>query len=304
MALGTFDGLHAGHRRVITEARAMAAEDAVQDGPAVPTVVSFWPHPREVLYGETRLRLDLPEEKLALLDPLGIQQLVLLPFTTQLASLSPERFVAEVLAGQLGARCVAVGKNFRFGARRSGDAELLSVLGQHYGIRVSVVPMLHDPAGRVSSSRIRQALAEGRLSEAEVLLGRPYRFEGLVQSGRGLGRQLGWPTANLQVCGRKFLPMQGVYAAFAWTPDQLGGPPMAAVMNLGGQPTVDPEAPSAVEVHLLDREVDLLGQSLVVQPIHWLRAQRRFANLEELCQQIGRDVETARERLVTHPLAP
>jgi riboflavin kinase/FMN adenylyltransferase len=304
VALGTFDGLHAGHRRVITEARAMAAaEEALLDGPPVPTVVSFWPHPREVLYGETRLRLDLPAEKLALLDPLGIQQLVLLPFTPQLASLSPEGFVAEVLVGQLAARCVAVGENFRFGARRSGDAERLSALCQQHGIRVSVLPMLHDPAGRVSSSRIRQALAEGRLPEAEALLGRPYRFEGLVQSGRGLGRQLGWPTANLQVSGRKFLPMEGVYAALAWTPDQLGGSPMAAVMNLGGQPTVDPEAPSAVEVHLLDREVDLLGQSLVVQPIRWLRAQRRFANLEELCQQIGCDVETAREHLVSHPLA-
>jgi riboflavin kinase/FMN adenylyltransferase len=304
VALGTFDGLHAGHRRVITEARAMAAAaEELLDGPPVPTVVSFWPHPREVLYGETRLRLDLPAEKLALLDPLGIQQLVLLPFTPQLASLSPEGFVAEVLVGQLGARCVAVGENFRFGARRSGDAERLSALCQQHGIRVSVVPMLHDPAGRVSSSRIRQALAEGRLLEAEALLGRPYRFEGLVQGGRGLGRQLGWPTANLQVSGRKFLPMEGVYAALAWTPDQLGGSPMAAVMNLGGQPTVDPEAPSAVEVHLLDREVDLLGQSLVVQPICWLRAQRRFANLEELCQQIGCDVETAREHLVSHPLA-
>jgi riboflavin kinase/FMN adenylyltransferase len=304
VALGTFDGLHAGHRRVISEARTLAAEVAASQGPAVPTVVSFWPHPREVLYGETRLRLDLPEEKLAPLDLLGIQQLVLLPFTPQLASLSPERFVAEVLEGQLGARCVAVGENFRFGARRSGDAELLAVLGQQRGIRVSVVPMLHDAAGRVSSSRIRQALAEGRLSEAEVLLGRPYRFEGLVQTGRGLGRQLGWPTANLQVSGRKFLPMEGVYAAWAWMSDPRGGPPMAAVMNLGGQPTVDPEAPSAVEVHLLDREVDLVGRGLVVQPIRWLRAQCRFANVEALCQQIACDVETARAHLVSHPLAP
>jgi riboflavin kinase/FMN adenylyltransferase len=304
VALGTFDGLHAGHRRVITEARAMAAEAAPLDGGPVPTVVSFWPHPREVLYGETRLRLDLPEEKLALLDPLGIQQLVLLPFTPQLASLTPEGFVAEVLAGQLRACCVAVGENFRFGVRRSGDAERLSALGKEHGFRVSVVPMLHDAAGRVSSSRIRLALAEGRISEAEALLGRPYRFEGVVQSGRGLGRQLGWPTANLQVSGRKFLPMEGVYAAWAWPSDQRSGPPMAAVMNLGGQPTVDPAAPSAVEVHLLDREVDLVGGGLVVQPLRWLRSQRRFANLEELCQQIACDVDSARGHLVSHPWIP
>ncbi|MFM9072411.1 MAG: bifunctional riboflavin kinase/FAD synthetase [Cyanobium sp.] len=302
VALGTFDGLHAGHRLVITQARAMAAEVPPNGGAPVPTVVSFWPHPREVLYGETRLRLDLPEEKLSLLEPLGIEQLVLLPFTKQLAALTPEQFVADVLAGQLKARCVAVGENFRFGAQRAGDAQRLCDLGRQQGIRVSVVPTLHDASARVSSSRIRGALTDGRLAEAEMLLGRPYRLEGLVRRGKGLGRQLGWPTANLQVCGRKFLPKEGVYAAIAWASEDLGASPMAAVMNLGGQPTVDPEAPSSVEVHLLDREQDLVGRRLVVQPIQWLRDQRRFANLMELATQIGCDVATARELLASHPL--
>ncbi len=300
MALGTFDGLHAGHRRVIRQAMAMAAEDLSAEGGPVPTVVSFWPHPREVLYGEARLRLDLPEEKVALLDPLGIEQLVLLPFTSQLAALSPAQFVADVLACQLQASSVVVGENFRFGAYRSGNAQDLCSLGQEHGIRVAVVPMLHDASGRVSSSRIRQALAEGKLPEAEALLGRPYRFEGRVKRGRGLGRQLGWPTANLEVSGRKFLPMEGVYAALAWRPETPAGSPLAAVMNLGRQPTVDPEAPSSVEVHLLDLEADLGDQPLVVQPILWLREQRRFANLEELVQQIGCDVALARQHLATH----
>lgn len=300
VALGTFDGLHAGHRLVIQQARAMAAEASADDGAPVPTVVSFWPHPREVLYGETRLRLDLPEEKLALLDPLGIQQLVLLPFTAQLASLNPDRFVTEVLAHQLDARCVAVGENFRFGANRSGDAQELCSLGRSHGIRVAVVPTLHDAEARVSSSRIRRALGEGRILEAEALLGRPYRFEGWVRRGRGLGRQLGWPTANLEVSGRKFLPMEGVYAALAWTPTSAGEGPWPAVMNLGRQPTVDPNAPSSVEVHLLDHQGDLVGQRVVVQPICWLRGQRRFANLEELAAQIGCDVEQARAQLATH----
>ncbi len=297
VALGTFDGLHAGHRLVIHQAKTMAAEASAADGVPVPTVVSFWPHPREVLYGETRLRLDLPEEKLVLLDTLGIEQLVLLPFTPELAALTPDRFVAEVLVQQLAARCVAVGENFRFGVNRSGDAEALCSLGHQNGIQVAVVPTLHDAGARVSSSRIRRALAEGRMAEAEALLGRPYRFEGCVKSGRGLGRQLGWPTANLEVSGRKFLPAEGVYAALAWTPRLAGRSPLAAVMNLGRQPTVDPEAPSAVEVHLLDHQEDLVGQRLVVQPVSWLRGQRRFANLEDLSQQIGCDVAQARERL-------
>ncbi|MFN9661586.1 MAG: riboflavin biosynthesis protein RibF [Cyanobacteriota bacterium] len=294
LALGTFDGLHADHRQVIQAAMAMAAEERSPAPPPVPTVVSFWPHPREVLYGETRLRLDLPEEKLAVLAPLGIEQLVMLPFTKELASLSPERFVADVLARQLEARCVAVGENFRFGAQRVGDVGVLVRLGGRHGIRVAVVPTLHDAAGRVSSSRIRQALAEGRIPAAEALLGRPYRFAGRVCKGRGLARQLGWPTANLEVSARKFLPMEGVYAALAWLGEAPGDGPMAAVMNLGRQPTVDPAAPSAAEVHLLDRELELVDRRLVVQPLRWLRGQCRFANLEELSAQIGRDVDATR----------
>ena len=306
VALGTFDGLHAGHRLVIQAAMAMAMagkdrsfkERSATEAPA-PTVVSFWPHPREVLYGETRLRLDLPEEMLTLLDPLGIQQLVMLPFSRALASLTPERFFDDVLVGQLGAQCVAVGENFRFGAQRSGDVATLDRLGRKHGIQVAVVPTISDGGGRVSSSRIRQALAEGRMSAAEALLGRPYRFAGRVVRGRGLARQLGWPTANLEVSGRKLLPLEGVYTALAWIGASPEAGPMAAVMNLGRQPTVDPDAPSAAEVHLLDRTVDVLGRSLVVQPLRWLRGQHRFANLEELSQQIGRDVEEARHQWVS-----
>lgn len=299
VALGTFDGLHAGHRLVISQAQAMAADNpSLEEGP-IPTLVSFWPHPREVLYGETRLRLDLPEEKLVMLEPLGIQQLVLLPFTTQLAALTPERFVAEVLDSQLEARCVAVGENFRFGVNRSGDAATLTSLGRKHGIRVAVVPLLRDAEGRVSSSRIRQALGNGEITEAEALLGRPYRFEGCVRAGRGLGRQLGWPTANLAVSGRKFLPKEGVYAALVWIPELPGGSPRPAVMNLGPQPTVDADAASSVEVHLLDYDQHLVGRKVVVQPIRWLRGQRRFANLEALSNQIGSDVERARNLLAS-----
>jgi riboflavin kinase/FMN adenylyltransferase len=297
LALGTFDGLHAGHRRVIEAALAMAQPESAGTAPPVPTVVSFWPHPREVLYGEARLRLDLPDEKLVLLDPLGIQQLVMLPFTPQLAALTPERFVTEVLVGQLGARAVAVGENFRFGVNRSGDAQELVRLAGALGIRVAVVPTLSDGAGRMSSSRVRQALAEGRMAAAEALLGRPYRFTGLVVRGRGLGRQLGWPTANLEVSGRKFLPLEGVYGAWVWIGAEAGERPLAAVMNLGRQPTVDPAAPSAVEVHLLDRDLELVGRRLLVQPVCWLRGQHRFASLEDLSHQIRRDGEAARQHL-------
>ena len=287
VALGSFDGLHQGHRRVIAAVAAALP-------PLIPTVVSFWPHPREVLQGEPRLRLDLPTEKLELLEPLGIRQLVLVPFDRELAALSPEQFVDQVLIGKLQARQVAVGADFCFGAGRTGTVDTLQQLGAARGLQVQVLPMLADQSGRYSSSRIRRALAAGRIDEARLLLDRPYRFRGVVHSGRGLGRKLGWPTANLQIDGRKFLPREGVYAAWAWLPH---GELMAAVMNLGPQPTVDPEAPSAVEVHLLDRSLVLNGEELVVQPVRWLRSQQAFGSLEALIAQISADAEEARQLL-------
>ena len=292
IALGSFDGLHRGHRRVI------AAVSHAEVG--VPSVVSFWPHPREVLFGETRLRLDLPREKLTLLEPLGIRQLVMVPFTRELALLSPAEFVAQVLVEGLDTRLIAVGRNFRFGAGRSGDADELARLGAAHGIEVIVCPTLEDGAGRLSSSRIRAALAAGRIEEARALLERPYRFCGQVVRGRGLGRQLGWPTANLRVDGRKFLPMEGVYAARVRCGDEPGdggGPPLAAVMNLGPQPTIDPDSPSAVEVHLLEGGGDLLGRWLSVEPRHLLRRQKRFGSTAELARQIGEDARLAGDLL-------
>ena len=287
LALGSFDGLHAGHRRVI--------EAVVNNAPGVPTVVSFWPHPREVLYGEPRLRLDLPTEKACLLAPLGVEQLVLVPFDRALASLSAETFVKQMLIHTLKAERIAVGANFRFGHNREGDTTTLQQLAAAAGVEVMVLPILEDTEGRMSSSRIRSALSEGDLQAATTLMGRPYRFRGRVVSGRGLGRKLGWPTANLQVDGRKFLPGLGVYAAWASVKDE--SEPLAAVMNLGPQPTVDPTSPSAVEVHLLDQQIDLEGCEVLVEPIQRLRGQQRFANLEELSTQIGRDADLARSKL-------
>jgi riboflavin kinase/FMN adenylyltransferase len=291
IALGSFDGLHQGHRRVIAAVGGTAE--------LTPTVVSFWPHPREVLHGDTRLRLDLPAEKLELLEPLGIRQLVLVPFTRSLAALSPEAFVEQVLVEQLQARRIAVGDNFRFGAGRSGDAEALQRIATGFGVEVMVLPMLWDGPERVSSSRIRRALAAGDITEAQRLLERPYRFSGEVVQGRGLGRQLGWPTANLQVDGRKCLPLEGVYAAWAWieAAQAKHSSPLPAVMNLGPQPTVDPDAPSAVEVHLLDGHHELVGRTLRVEPTALLRRQQRFDSVEALSAQIGRDAERARQLL-------
>ena len=285
LALGSFDGLHAGHRRVI---EAVCAEPLG----GLPTVVSFWPHPREVLHGEARLRLDLPEEKLKLLQPLGIEQLVLVPFDQNLARLSAEDFVRSMLIDTLQARHIAVGANFRFGRGRQGTTETLQTLCAAVGVQVTVLPILKDASGAMSSSRVRAALGDGDLTTAQQLLGRSYRFSGTVVKGRGLGHTIGWPTANLAVDGRKFLPGLGVYAAWAKVGDQSKRLP--AVMNLGPQPTVDPLSPSAVEVHLLDTNQDLVGKVLTVEPVERLRGQQRFSGLDELSHQIGLDAQRAR----------
>ncbi len=287
LVLGSFDGLHSGHKKVI--------KAITKDVVGVPTVVSFWPHPREVLSGESRLRLDLPAEKTLLLEPLGIKQLVLVPFTKDLASKSAETFINEILVETLQAKHIAVGENFRFGRNREGDTLTLKKIATSLDIKVSIIPILKDNEGRLSSSRIRKALSNGELKIARKLLNRPYTFRGIVEKGKGIGKQIGWPTANLKVDGRKFLPSLGVYAAWASIINKNKRYP--AVMNLGPQPTIDPNSPSAVEVHLLEENINLLGQELIIEPIERIRAQKKFENVEALSYQINLDAEVARKIL-------
>ncbi len=290
LALGSFDGLHLGHKKVI---KAILKEPI-----GIPTVVSFWPHPREVLFGESRLRLDLPNEKTSLLEPLGIEQLVLVPFNKTLASKSAETFVDEILVKTLHAKHIAVGENFRFGRNREGDISTLKRIGASLGIKVSIIPILEDNDGRLSSSRIRRALNEGNLKHAKYLLKRPYTFMGKVERGRGLGKTIGWPTANLKIDGRKFLPSLGVYAAWASIANKKER--FSAVMNMGPQPTIDPNSLSAVEVHLIDKEINLLGQELIVEPVQRIRLQRKFETIEALSKQINLDAKLAKEILATN----
>ena len=288
LALGSFDGLHAGHQAVI--------KSITTEGPGIPTVVSFWPHPREILFGESRLRLNLPSEKTSLLEPLGIKQLVLITFNNDLANLKAETFVKEILHQKLHAKRIGVGENFRFGKNREGDSSILKIIGESLGIEVNIVPIIKDKEGRMSSSRIRSALSAGDLQTAKKLLGRSYSFQGVVIKGKGLGKQLGWPTANLEINGRKFLPGLGVYAAWAMEMNSLKKYP--AVMNLGPQPTIDPNSPSAVEVHLIDQEIDLLGKKLIIEPVKKLRGQKKFSDVSELSKQIGIDSNIAQTILI------
>ena len=283
LAIGSFDGLHAGHRKLI--------ESVVEEKQYTPTIASFWPHPREVLYKETRLRLDLPDEKLHILEDLGIKQLVLIPFDKKLSNLSAERFIQDILINQLQAKNISVGANFKFGFQRSGDINTIRNNIKDTDIKLKIISILEDKEGRISSSRIRDLLQKSDLKNAFKILKRPYSFNGKVVEGKGIGKGLGWPTANLEIDGRKFLPGEGVYAA--WTTIEDSNEKIASIMNLGSQPTINPLLPSAVEVHLINKDIHLYGLNLSVEPVEKLRSQKKFETLEELSDQIKKDRDNA-----------
>ena len=284
LAIGSFDGLHEGHRTLI--------KSIVNENEYSPTIASFWPHPREILYQETRLRLDLPSEKLPLLENLGIKQLVLIPFDLKLSRLSPEEFINDILIDQLQARTISVGENFRFGYKRSGNINTIKNCIKNKNIKLNIVRLLEDQEGRISSSRVRQLLLQSDLLKAKALLKRPYSFSGKVVKGKGIGKTIGFPTANLQIDGRKFLPREGVYAA--WTKEISSGKKFPSVMNLGPQPTINPLSPSAVEVHIIGKDINLYDLVLLVEPVKMIRNQIKFSNIKELSNQISQDKELAK----------
>ena len=198
----------------------------------------------------------------------------------------------------LHAKHIAIGENFRFGRNREGDIYTLEKLGKSLGIKISIIPILEDNNGRLSSSRIRKALSDGDLRHAKCLLNRPYTFQGTVERGKGLGKKIGWPTANIKIDGRKFLPSLGVYAAWASLKNKTKR--FSAVMNLGPQPTIDPNSTSAVEVHFLNEEINLLGKEIIIEPVKRIRLQKKFDNLEALSNQISLDAILANEILSTN----
>jgi riboflavin kinase / FMN adenylyltransferase len=266
VALGTFDGVHRGHLRVIDAARRAGLRT---------TVVTFHPHPRAVLGGEVELLATL-ERRLELLEEAGVEDVLVLSFDERLAALSADEFAERILRG-IGAETVAAGETFRFGRGREGDLELLDRLG----FDVRRVPLVEN----VSSSLIRELVHAGDLQRAATLLGRPPEVEGIVVRGDGRGRELGFPTANLDVPDDLLVPPDGVYAGWA-------GRRRAAV-SIGTNPHFD-GLERRVEAHLLDFDGDLYGDRLVVEVWSPIREQRRFDSLGELVAAIGDDVDRTR----------
>jgi riboflavin kinase / FMN adenylyltransferase len=284
LALGVFDGVHLGHRAVIT-----AAVRAAETDQGVAGVVTFDPHPIRVIAPQKApsALLATLAHKAKIMGDLGVELFVPLTFDRDLAATPAEDFIDRLLAGPV--RSLAVGEDWRFGQNRGGDVEFLRQRARQDGFRLIAVPPVMLEGERISSTRIRQAIRDGNLEAAARMIGRPYSVSGPVVKGQELGRTLGFPTANVATAEAQ-LPPDGVWAVSA---RQADGPWLDGVANLGVRPTVDGNS-RLLEVHLLDFAGDLYGRDLEVEFREFLRPENRFNSLEELRLQIAKDVEQAR----------
>jgi riboflavin kinase/FMN adenylyltransferase len=292
LTIGNFDGVHRGHQAMLARLKKKARELGLQA-----CVLTFEPHPLELFAPKTApTRLTSLREKLELLGAHGIERVHVSRFNRAYASRSPEDFIDHVLLEGLGMRWLLIGDDFRFGARRAGNYALLQEASRKYGFGLEAMPTVEFEGVRVSSSAVRVALAAGRLAEAEALLGRPYSISGRVVHGDKLGRQIGFPTANVQLRHNR-PPLSGIFAVR--TLDGLGHWRDGAA-SLGLRPTVDHSGRPKLEVHLFDFDGDLYDQHLRIDFLHKIRDEEKFPDLETLKARIAQDCDIAREFLASN----
>jgi riboflavin kinase/FMN adenylyltransferase len=315
VTIGVFDGVHRGHRALIDATVREAA--SLQPVPAVPAepggrpravVVTFDPHPAAVLRPATAPHmLTTIDHRAVLIESLAaegvdVDGLCTLPFTPDLAELGPAEFVRKVLVDHLRAAAVVIGEGFRFGHQATGDITLLRSLGAEMGFAVHTVPLLSDPDGVVSSSRIRTDVALGEVERAAAALGRPHRVEGVVVRGDQRGRELGFPTANLSSPRRTAIPADGVYAGWLIrNPARTAveqETPLPAAISVGSNPTFAGERERRVEAYVLDFDGDLYGEQVAVDFAANLRPTLKFDSVEALITQMNADVAEVRARLL------
>lgn len=289
LALGFFDGVHPGHQSVIKK----AVEQAKILG-VTPAVITFKEHPRAVTLGKSPPLLTLPEQRLELCAQLGIEAALLLSFTEELCRLAPADYVRQVLVECMGAKAVSVGYNHRFGKNRTGDPELLRVLGKTMGYEVFVAGEVDFDGKEISSSRIREALGTGNVEQANELLGRAYAVPGVVTRGDGRGKKIGFPTANIVSAPELILPARGVYSGYCRLERGITLP---CVINIGLRPTFGDNTTSTTEVHIFDLDEDLYDQPLTIRFVKFIRAERKFDGIAALTQQIAADCDLARRQL-------
>ena len=286
---GTFDGVHVGHQKILSRIREVAEN---QKGESV--LLTFWPHPRLVLFPDQELKLlNTFEEKLELLEKQGIDHLVRIPFTRAFSQMSSLEFIESILVEKLGTKTLVIGYDHRFGRNREGSFENLKRNAIKYGFNVEEIPRQDVDHVGVSSTKIRKALSEGKVEVASEYLGRRYSLQGEVVEGDKIGRQMGFPTANINVgFPHKLIPHDGIYAVrVGWAGKTYGG-----MLYIGSRPTLSVSGQN-IEVNIFDFDHKIYGEQLTVHFIQQIRNDSKFDNLEELRQQLIRDKEKASEIL-------
>jgi riboflavin kinase/FMN adenylyltransferase len=285
VTIGNFDGCHRGHQRILHRVveRARAAD-------ALAAVLTFFPHPARVLRpAEAPALLETLDQRLAAIGATGIDAVLVLPFTLELASVSAEDFVRRILVDTMAAQAALVGGDFRFGHGGAGDVKLLGELGERWGFATEIVRPVSEHGVVISSTAIRAAIREGRVEEARRMLGRPYALEGEIRAGTGQGRKLVVPTLNLAT-GQEVLPKNGVYATEA----MVGGRTYRAATNVGTRPTFD-GARITIESYLLDFSENLSAGELEVRFWQRLRDEKKFSGPTQLREQVLKDIERAKD---------
>jgi len=286
LTIGNFDGVHLGHQAMLAELKRAA------DRLGVPAcVLTFEPHPREFFAPDKApTRLTSMREKLELLAAFGVERTHICRFNYRFAQTTAEDFIEQIVVRGLGARWVQVGDDFRFGARRAGSVVMLKQAAPHYGFEVAALSSVLLDGERVSSTALRQALAAGELDRARRLAGRPYSITGRVVRGDGLGRKLGFPTANVQMKHNR-PPLTGIFAVEL---RGAGREPVPGAASLGVRPTVKQNGAPVLEVHLLDFDDDIYRRHVRVEFLHKFRDEEKYADLATLTRQIARDVDNAK----------
>lgn len=291
VTIGVFDGVHRGHQHLVS----VLLERARREDLAA-VAVTFNPHPRTVLRpGVAVTYLSSLEERVELLQALGLDGVAVLAFTSELAQLAPRDFLS-LLAEELGMRLLVIGPDFALGRNRAGTIGVIREIGESVGFKVEVAKLLTEDSEKVGSTAVRQALADGDIDHAAGLLGRNFSLRGPVVAGDSRGRSLGFPTANIAIGLDRALPAFGVYVTRAYVRENA----FASCTNIGVRPTFDLETRPTVETYILDFDEDIYGEEIRIEILHRLRSEIRFASAEELVRQMHRDIGQTREYFRTH----
>ena len=292
LTIGTFDGVHLGHQKIITSLVTKAKQKSLQAN-----ILTFFPHPRMVLQKESNLKLiDTLEEKQNLLSELGIDNLIIQPFSKEFSKLTAIEFTRDVLVNELGMSALMIGYDHRFGKNREASVEDLITYGQSYNFEVTVIPAQDIFSITVSSTKIRDAIKISNFKKVNQFLGRPYELNGKVIKGNGVGRTIKYPTANIEIKEiYKLIPPKGVYLVKIY----LGENEFSGMMNIGNRPTIN-GLNQTIEVHIFDFDKDIYGKKLKVCFVKKIRKEKKFDSLPSLKRQLKKDEENCKRILAEH----